>query len=342
MAPGCCGAWYHQTCIDNVIAAGGRNCPMCRQALPLPAAPSFPIAAVPNVTPAAPVSRGGIFGFFGSTRNNSTLPPPTNNIRTSPFYSSTVSVTPSVTEDLLTAPIVAVAAGGPIAIPTMTVAASPEFPELSRNAREEFYARVSVKYEDVEAVSLQKVPIDIVCVLDNSGSMQGSKISSLKKAMEFVIQTLGPNDRLSIVNFNSNATPLHGLLKMNDTNKGTAVAAIHSLHATGGTDILDGMRSGWSILENRKTKNPASCMFLLTDGQDRDSTPEKLNLARTMKSAGTSLFVFGFGTDHDSEHMVRIQHIDPFVKTYAFKYFINRHLLIRMRSRTLRRACSRT
>eukprot|EP01032_Pedospumella_encystans_P011085 gene11085-12918_t len=316
MAPGCCGAWYHQTCIDNVIAAGGRNCPMCRQALPLPAAPALPIAAVPNVAPAAPASRGGIFGFFGSARNNSALPP-TNNIRAAPFYSSTASFTPSVSEDLLTALTVAAAAAGPVAVPTMTVSASPEFPELSRNAREEFYARVSLKYEDVEAVSLQKVPVDIVCVLDNSGSMQGSKISSLKKAMEFVIQTLGPNDRLSIVNFNSNATPLHGLLKMNSTNQGTATAAIRSLHATGGTDILDGMRSGWSILENRKTKNPASCMFLLTDGQDRDNTAEKLNLARSMKSAGTSLFVFGFGTDHDSEHMDAIANAAEGVFTYV-------------------------
>ena len=145
-----------------------------------------------------------------------------------------------------------------------------------------------------------------MCVLDNSESMKGSKLESLKKAMEFVIQTLGPNDRLSIVNFNTTATALHGLLKMNSSNQDTAKAAVHGLQAVRSTDIYDGMITGWTILENRKTKNPASCMFLLTDGQDMDNLDEKLYLARKMKSEGTSLFVFGFGTDHDSEHMVRI------------------------------------
>jgi len=45
------------------------------------------------------------------------------------------------------------------------------------------------------AVPLSTVGLDVVCILDNSGSMEGSKLSSLKTAMEFVIQSLGPNDR---------------------------------------------------------------------------------------------------------------------------------------------------
>ena len=282
MSPGCCGAWYHQTCIDNVIATGGRNCPMCRHVLPLLTSPASRSTDSIHVTSSALPSRGGIFGS-----RNAAAP----------------SVPSSVAEDLITPTAVA---PGPIAIPVVTVSASPEFPELSWDSREDYYARVNISFDDIEAVGLQKVPVDIVCVLDNSGSMQGSKISSLKKAMDFVIRTLGPDDRLSIVNFNSTATPLHGLLKMNGTNQDTAKAAMHALSAVGGTDIYAGMTTGWSILERRQTKNPASCMFLLTDGQDRDYSSEKVNLARTMKSAGTSLFVFGFGTDHDSEHMVRI------------------------------------
>lgn len=190
-------------------------------------------------------------------------------------------------------------------MPTVTVSAAPEYNEVSLDENNSFHVRVSLKYEEVEALSVAKVPLDVVCVLDNSGSMSGSKLTSLKKAMEFVIQSLGPHDRLSVVNFNSQPTVLHGLLKMNPSNQATAKSSIYRLSATGGTDIYAGMQQGWSLLESRRTRNPASCMFLLTDGQDRDHTAEKLELARRMKSAGTSLFVFGFGTDHDSEHMVR-------------------------------------
>ncbi len=192
----------------------------------------------------------------------------------------------------------------------VTVSAAPEYNEVGLAEEGSFHVRVGLKYEEVEALSARKVPLDVVCVLDNSGSMTGSKLDSLKKAMDFVIQQLGPNDRLSVVNFNSHPTVLHGLLKMNSANQGTAKSRIRALSATGGTDILQGMQQGWSVLESRQTKNPASCLFLLTDGQDRDNTQQKLDLARTMKSSGTSLFVFGFGTDHDSEHMVRYNILD--------------------------------
>jgi hypothetical protein len=71
-----------------------------------------------------------------------------------------------------------------------------------------------------------------------------------------------------------------------------------------------------SILENRQQRNAASCMFLLTDGQDRQYTKEKLDLAKKMKAEGTSLFVFGFGTDHDSEHMAAIANAAEGTFTY--------------------------
>jgi hypothetical protein len=76
------------------------------------------------------------------------------------------------------------------------------------------------------------------------------------------------------------------------------------------------MRFGWSVLQNRQTKNPASCVFLLTDGQDRGRLEDKKELARTIKANGTSLFVFGFGADHDSEHMAAIAHAAECPFTY--------------------------
>mmetsp|Transcript_25456 Transcript_25456/g.42469 ORF Transcript_25456/g.42469 Transcript_25456/m.42469 type:complete len:497 (-) Transcript_25456:151-1641(-) len=191
-------------------------------------------------------------------------------------------------------------------VPSMSVNTSPEFSELSLGERQDFYVRVNVKYEEGMEINDKKVPLDVVCILDNSGSMGGGKLDSLKTAMKFVIDTLGPNDRLSVVNFNSNPTTLHNLIKMNEANKRAAQSQLNGLYATGGTNILAGMQHGWAVLENRKTRNPASCVFLLTDGQDRGHLSEKLALARAMKSAGSSLFVFGFGTDHDSEHMEAI------------------------------------
>jgi Mg-chelatase subunit ChlD len=270
---------------------------MCRKALPLPAAAApapAPVVIQQQQQQPQPQQPMSIFNRLGGAFRSVFTPATSDEDPVTPSAATSTSTRTGV-------------------VPTVTVSAAPEYTEVSRDEHQNFHVRVSLKYEEVEALSAMKVPLDVVCVLDNSGSMSGGKLDSLKKAMDFVIQTLGPNDRLSVINFNSHPTVLHGLLKMSPANQGTAKSRIHALNATGGTNILEGMQQGWSSLENRQTRNPASCMFLLTDGQDRDNTQEKLELARRMKSAGTSLFVFGFGTDHDSEHMVSPVTIVPMI-----------------------------
>jgi hypothetical protein len=41
-------------------------------------------------------------------------------------------------------------------------------------------------------------PLDLVAVLDVSESMAGTKLAQVKRATEFVIDSLGPRDRLSV------------------------------------------------------------------------------------------------------------------------------------------------
>lgn len=49
------------------------------------------------------------------------------------------------------------------------------------------------------------VPIDLVCVVDQSGSMNGDKIELLKNTLKYIIEQMGTLDRLSIITFNSTA-----------------------------------------------------------------------------------------------------------------------------------------
>lgn len=187
---------------------------------------------------------------------------------------------------------------------SLEISITPEYPVISTEEVDPFYARVHTRFEDRSSRNRQ--PLDVVCILDNSGSMAGQKILFLKRAMQFVLSVLGDQDRLAIVTFNSTATALHGLKRLNDRNKRTSSEAIESIRAGGGTDIYAGLHVGWSFLENRRTSSAASCVFLLTDGQDKSNLSLKLNLAKAIREAGSSLFLFGFGADHDSEHMNEI------------------------------------
>ena len=46
-----------------------------------------------------------------------------------------------------------------------------------------------------------RTSVDLICVIDVSGSMGGPKIELVKETMKVLIETLTPTDRLSIITF---------------------------------------------------------------------------------------------------------------------------------------------
>uniref|UniRef100_A0A7C9ANY8 Uncharacterized protein n=1 Tax=Opuntia streptacantha TaxID=393608 RepID=A0A7C9ANY8_OPUST len=163
-----------------------------------------------------------------------------------------------------------------------------------------------------------RAPVDLVTVLDVSGSMAGTKLALLKRAMGFVIQHLGPHDRLSVVAFSSAARRVFPLRRMTDNGRHQALQAVNSLSSNGGTNIAEGLRKGAKVMLDRKSKNPVSSIILLSDGQDtytvsgpvgaQSRTDYKSLLPISVQQhSGTSFQIpvhtFGFGTDHDSVSM---------------------------------------
>ncbi|EEC74493.1 hypothetical protein OsI_09963 [Oryza sativa Indica Group] len=147
-----------------------------------------------------------------------------------------------------------------------------EFPAIQKSERRKVFAiLIHLKApKSLDSVS-SRAPLDLVTVLDVSGSMSGIKLSLLKRAMSFVIQTLGPNDRLSVVAFSSTAQRLFPLRRMTLTGRQQALQAISSLVASGGTNIADALKKGAKVVKDRRRKNPVSSIILLSDGQDTHS-----------------------------------------------------------------------
>ncbi|KAK0603256.1 hypothetical protein LWI29_003064 [Acer saccharum] len=169
-----------------------------------------------------------------------------------------------------------------------------------------------------------RAPVDLVTVLDVSGSMAGTKLALLKRAMGFVIQNLGPSDRLSVIAFSSTARRLFHLRRMNETGRQEALQAVNSLISNGGTNIAEGLRKGAKVLLDRQLKNPVGSIMLLSDGQDtytvtgpagaHSQTDYKSLLPVSIhRSGGTGCHIpvhaFGFGADHDAASMHSISEI---------------------------------
>lgn len=212
---------------------------------------------------------------------------------------------------------------------TVEIKAYSEFSEIPQSASEENFT-ILIHLKAPLAKTLQtsnnnfhgndgsrtsRAPIDLITVLDVSGSMSGTKLALLKKAMGFVIHNLGPSDRLSLIAFSSTARRLFPLRRMTESGRQDALQAVNSLTSNGGTNIADGLRKGAKVIEERKEKNPISSIILLSDGQDtytifptagvmHQAQPDHQSLVpssiRGSSGHQVPVHVFGFGADHDS------------------------------------------
>ncbi|XP_009780877.1 E3 ubiquitin-protein ligase WAV3-like [Nicotiana tabacum] len=198
------------------------------------------------------------------------------------------------------------------------------------------------------AQDLERAPIDLVAVLDVSGSMNGSKLTLLKQAVCFVIDNLGPSDRLAIVTFSSRAQRNFPLRRMTEQGRQEAALAINGISANGGTNIVEGLKIGACVLEERREKNPVASIILLSDGRDtyNSDNANRRNSNRNHRSSNPTLIpdylsllpssiracnsevqeaedlstfpvhTFGFGPDHDSSAMHAIS--DASGGTFSF------------------------
>ena len=134
-----------------------------------------------------------------------------------------------------------------------TVKAKQKVVKLSSSKAQILPVMVNLKTEDLTENQLNnREPIDLICVVDVSGSMMGEKIQLLKKTMAGLEQFLNERDRLCIIEFNSQAKRLTPLLRSNKTNWNTFTARIGGLNAGGGNTIPGGLDLAFKIIRERK------------------------------------------------------------------------------------------
>uniref|UniRef100_J3N383 VWFA domain-containing protein n=1 Tax=Oryza brachyantha TaxID=4533 RepID=J3N383_ORYBR len=202
---------------------------------------------------------------------------------------------------------------GSVGITTYTA-----FPAMEESvAQEEFAILIHLKAPSSPApATSRRAPVDLVCVLDVSWSMAGTKLALLKRAVGFVIRTLGPSDRLSVVTFSSAARRLFPLKRMTEAGRQRALQKVNSLVADGGTNIADALKKATRVMEDRWERNPVCSIVLLSDGRDTYSVPAPLGGGQTDYSVlvpssllpggaaqHVQVHAFGFGADHDSPAM---------------------------------------
>jgi Ca-activated chloride channel family protein len=108
---------------------------------------------------------------------------------------------------------------------------------------------------------------------------------------------LGPDDIVSIVVFENDATVAVPAAKLGDKKK--VIDIIHAIRADGGTNIYSGMIAGFEEVKKLKTAQTIDRVILLTDGYGSTPPEDVISTAKTYIAGGIELSAVGVGVDYN-------------------------------------------
>ena len=138
-------------------------------------------------------------------------------------------------------------------------------------------------------------PLNLVLVLDRSGSMAGSKIADLRQAASLTLDRLGPDDLVSIVVFDDSVDVLATARPAAD--RAALLAEIARIDERGGTQMSLGLRAGLEQAQAGLGPDRVSRLVLLTDGETWDDEDRCRELAQTAAQMGVPITALGLGDE---------------------------------------------
>jgi Ca-activated chloride channel homolog len=147
-----------------------------------------------------------------------------------------------------------------------------------------------------------KKPSLVVIVVDTSGSMSGEKLAQVQNTLQSYLNTLGPNDRVALMQFSSEVEP-PVLVDGTPAGKDRGMKFISILHAFGGTSLYDATLAARNWLRQNLRANAINAVLVLTDGDDTDSQVSLSQLETELQKSGfnsdqrIAFFTIGYGKD---------------------------------------------
>lgn len=145
----------------------------------------------------------------------------------------------------------------------------------------------------------QRLPLNLCLVIDRSTSMQGARLDQVKAACSQLIDSLTSGDSLGIVSYSDRAEVVWPNQYITDTAR--LKSRLSSIQAAGGTEILQGLKSGLHELEQYRRSQSINHLILLTDGQTYGDEQECLEVALQAKERNVGISAMGIGEDWNDQ-----------------------------------------
>lgn len=174
---------------------------------------------------------------------------------------------------------------------------------VKSGASQELTARIAIAA--TPRTSSARPPVNLVLLVDTSGSMEGRAITDARAASLALLDTLSPQDRLAVVVFDSKAEVLLPSTRLDDANVKELKEKIVAMKARGTTDMASGLRLALNEVEKSLEKEGVNRIVLLGDGVPNDDA-QIASLVAEATSRGVSITTMGLGSDYDETLMGRI------------------------------------
>ena len=151
--------------------------------------------------------------------------------------------------------------------------------------------------------------VDMVIVLDRSGSMKGSKIKNARAAVLNLLSNLSSKDRFALITYSDGVSQVSKLLDVSDANRKHMEALIRSVRAGGGTNLGAGLQTGINLLLSASHNGNSGKVILISDGLANKgiTSPQVLgNMAGVAVEKEFAVSTLGVGIDFNEQLMTNI------------------------------------
>ncbi len=151
--------------------------------------------------------------------------------------------------------------------------------------------------------------VDMVIVLDRSGSMKGPKIDDARQAVLNLLSGLTAKDRFALITYSDEVQQITGLTHVTADHAEQLHAMVPGINAVGGTNLGAGLRAGINLILSTHANGNARKLILISDGLANKGITDSSRLGRMAAAAVEKEFAVstvGVGSDFNEQLMTTI------------------------------------
>lgn len=158
--------------------------------------------------------------------------------------------------------------------------------------------RVRLRIDAAKLKHSKRPPINVVLVMDSSGSMEGKAIEDARAAALALVDGLAEGDHFAVVTFDSLTRVLVPSTTIDAASQGSIRDHIGKMAARGTTDLAGGLTAGLAEVQRGYLNNGVSRLVLLSDGVPNDEST-MASLGQTAASMQVSITALGLGLEYN-------------------------------------------